>query len=57
MTRKEARPVTTVWRNGGFSALYDSFVVGSSVILRLKFMLKSATTQSCKTLCATLKKQ
>ena len=29
--------VTAVWRNGGFSASYDSFVVGSSVVFRLNF--------------------
>ncbi|OJV26365.1 MAG: hypothetical protein BGO32_00005 [Bacteroidetes bacterium 37-13] len=28
---------TAVWRNGGFSASYDSFVVGSSAVLRLNF--------------------
>jgi len=31
----EHQPVTAVWRNGGFSASYDSFVVGSSAVLRL----------------------
>jgi len=35
--KKEAQPLTAVWRNGGFSASYDSFVVGSSVVLRLNF--------------------
>jgi hypothetical protein len=38
----QARPTehqlpTAVWRNGGFSASYDSFVVGSSSVLRLNF--------------------
>jgi hypothetical protein len=28
---------TAVWRNGGCSASYDSFVVGSSAVLRLNF--------------------
>ncbi len=32
---------TAVWRNGGFSASYDSFVVGSSVVLRLNFCAKN----------------
>ena len=41
MTRKEAQPVTAVWRNGGFSASYDSFVVGSSAVLRLNFSAKN----------------
>ena len=31
----ERQQLTAVWRNGGFSASYDSFVVGSSVVLRI----------------------
>jgi hypothetical protein len=34
-------PVTAVWRNGVFSASYDSFVVGSSAVLRLNFSAKN----------------
>jgi hypothetical protein len=30
---QERQPTTAVLRNGGFSASYDSFVVGSSVVL------------------------
>jgi hypothetical protein len=41
MTIKEAQPVTAVWRNGGCSASYDSFVVGSSAVLRLNFCAKN----------------
>jgi hypothetical protein len=26
--KTEGQPITAVWRNGGFSASYDSFVVG-----------------------------
>jgi hypothetical protein len=37
----EHQPVTAVWRNGGFSASYDSFVVGSSAVLRLNFCAKN----------------
>lgn len=33
----EGQPITAVWRNGGCSASYDSFVVGSSALLRLNF--------------------
>jgi len=33
--------LTAVWRNGGCSASYDSFVVGSSSVLRLKFCAKN----------------
>jgi hypothetical protein len=41
MTREEQLVLTAVWRNGGFSASYDSFVVGSSVVLRLYFSAKN----------------
>ena len=34
-------PITAVWRNGGCSASYDSFVVSSSVVLRLNFCAKN----------------
>ncbi len=33
--------ITSVLRNGGFSASYDSFVVGSSAVLRLNFCAKN----------------
>jgi len=39
--RTEHQPVTAVWRNGGFSASYDSFVVGASAVLRLNFCAKN----------------
>ncbi|MBK6611121.1 MAG: hypothetical protein IPI59_00115 [Sphingobacteriales bacterium] len=39
--RKKELPTTAVWRNGGFSASYDSFVVGSSAVLRLNFCAKN----------------
>ena len=32
---------TWVWQNGGFSASYDSFVVGSSAVLRLNICAKN----------------
>ena len=38
---KNTEPVTAVWRNGGCSASYDSFVVGSSAVLRLNFCAKN----------------
>jgi hypothetical protein len=37
---EKAQPITAVWRNGGFGASYDSFVVGSSAVLRLIFCAK-----------------
>ena len=39
--RQKRQPITAVWRNGGFSASYDSFVVGSSAVLRLNFCAKN----------------
>jgi len=38
---QERQHLTAVWRNGGFSASYDSFVVGSSAVLRLDFCAKN----------------
>lgn len=40
-TKTEGQHTTAVWRNGGYSASYDSFVVGSSVVLRLNFCAKN----------------
>jgi len=40
-TKREGQQLTAVWRNGGCSASYDSFVVGSSVVLRLSFCAKN----------------
>ena len=41
--------LTAVWRNGGFSASYDGFVVGSSAVLRLNFCAKNpALRQAAK---------
>ena len=40
-TEKGRQPLTAVWRNGGCSASYDSFVVGSSAVLRLNFCAKN----------------
>jgi len=37
----EALGITAVWRNGGCSASYDSFVVDSSAVLRLNFCAKN----------------
>jgi hypothetical protein len=37
----EGQLITAVWRNGGCSASYDSFVVGSSAVLRLNFCAKN----------------
>jgi hypothetical protein len=39
--KKNTERTTAVWRNGGFSASYDSFVVCSSAVLRLNFCAKN----------------
>jgi hypothetical protein len=39
--RQEGQQLTAVWRNGGCSASYDSFVVGSSAVLPLNFCAKN----------------
>ena len=39
--KKNPESTTAVWRNGWFSALYDSFVIGSSAVLRLNFSAKN----------------
>jgi len=38
---QKSQPITAVWRNGGCSASYGSFVVGSSAVLRLNFCAKN----------------
>ena len=38
---QERQHLTAVWRNGGFSASYDSFVLVSSAVLRLNFCAKN----------------
>ena len=58
LTRKEHQHLTAVWRNGGFSASYDSLVVGSSAVLRLNFCAKNPPLrQAAKTLAESLPKQ
>jgi len=37
----EHQPVTAVWRNGGFSASYDSFVGKQTVVLRMNICGKN----------------
>ena len=39
--KTEGQQLTAVLRNGGCSASYDSFVVGSSAVLRLNFCAKN----------------
>jgi len=46
---QERQHLTAVWRNGGFSASYDSFVVGSSAVLRINICAeKPAHRKSAK---------
>jgi len=39
--KTEGQHPTAVWRNGGCSASYDSFVVGSSAVLRMNICAKN----------------
>jgi len=39
--QRKALGITAVWRNGGFSVSYDSFVLSSSAVLRLNFCAKN----------------
>ena len=41
LLEEKEQPITAVWRNGGLRASYDSFVVGSSAVLRLNFCAKN----------------
>jgi hypothetical protein len=54
---KYGQQVTTVWRNGGFSASYDSFVVGSSAVLRLNFNAKNPPLRQAATVGCNLRKK
>ena len=49
--RQERQTITAVWRNGGFSASYDSFVVGSSAVLRLNFCAKNPPLRQAANRC------
>ena len=40
---EEKRHITAAWRNGGCSASYDRFVVGSSAVLRLNFCAENSS--------------
>jgi len=51
MTRKEQLVLTTVWRNGGCSASYDSFVVGSSSVLVDNFVLRNPPIRKAEKRC------
>jgi len=41
--------LTAVWRNGGCSASYESFVVGSIAALRLNFSAKNPAIANLQT--------
>ncbi len=44
---QKGQQVNAVWHNDGFSASYDSFVVGSSAVLRLNFCAKNPPQSIC----------
>jgi len=39
--KSEGQQLTAVWRNGGFSSSYDSFVGKQTVVLRMNFCAKN----------------
>jgi len=47
--KTEGQHTTAVLRNGGCSALYDSFVVGSSAVLRLNICAKIPPLRKAET--------
>jgi len=49
--RQEHQPPTSVLRNGGCSASYDSFVVGSSAVLRLNFCAENPPLRKAEKRC------
>ena len=49
--KTEWHQLTAVWRNCGCSASYDSFVVASSVVLRLNFCAKNPLLRQAATRC------
>ncbi|RIW17492.1 hypothetical protein D0X99_07150 [Algoriphagus lacus] len=53
----EAQQLTAVWYNGGYSASYDSFVVGSSAVLRLNFCAKNPPLRQAAKRYVQVKKQ
>ncbi len=52
----ERQHTTAVWRNGGFSASYDSFVVGSSAVLRLNFCAKNPPLRQAAKRCGAIRR-
>ena len=52
--RKEGQQLTAVWRNGGFSASYDSFVVAESLVLRVNICGKNRHLRQARKRYATL---
>ena len=51
-TKVKGQHLTAVWRNGGFSASYDSFVVSSSAVLRLNFFAKNPPLRQAAKRCS-----
>lgn len=54
--RQERQPVTAAWRNGGFSASYDSLVVGSSAVLLLNICTKNPPLRQAAKRCLQAKR-
>ncbi len=41
LLEEKEQPIAAVWRNGGFSASYDSFVVNQTFVLRMNICGKN----------------
>lgn len=50
-TEKKGEVLTSVLQNGGFSASYDSFVVGSSAVLRLNICAENPPLRKAEKRC------
>jgi hypothetical protein len=50
--KKKGEGITSVLRNGGSSASYDSLLVGSSAVLRLNFCAKNPPLRKAENRCA-----
>jgi hypothetical protein len=51
-TDKKGERITAVWRNGGCSASYDSFVVKQTVVLRINICGKNPPLRQAAARCA-----
>ncbi len=53
-TGKKGERITAVWRNGGFSASYDSFVGKQTVVLRINICGENPPLRQAAKRCASV---